>query len=113
MIQHLGSRSRLASERWAFGQAHVIPLALAEWVCRTLDRLDPTRMHGSFDCVQRSIFDEFLQNMRREGRTHVLLRRAYSRPIERFGDIVAHPSMAACTIGTALHQRCFVMHCHI
>jgi len=29
------------------------PLALAEWICRTLDRVDPTRVHGSFDRVQR------------------------------------------------------------
>src|SRR6266436_3271199 len=35
------------------GQAHVISFPLAKRICRTLDRLDPARVHGPFAGVQR------------------------------------------------------------
>jgi len=35
------------------GPAHVVPFALAKWVCLTLNRLDPARVYGSFVRVQR------------------------------------------------------------
>jgi hypothetical protein len=32
--------------------AHLVPLALAERICLTFDRVDPARVHGSFDRFQ-------------------------------------------------------------
>jgi hypothetical protein len=34
------------------GPAHIVSIALAEWIRRTLDWLDPTRVHGPFAGVQ-------------------------------------------------------------
>jgi hypothetical protein len=43
--------------------AHLVPLALAERICLTFDRVDPARVHGSFDCFQTpGTFDEFLRS---------------------------------------------------
>jgi hypothetical protein len=54
MTEHLALCSRLPCGQWASAiSAHLFPLALAERIYRTLDRVDPTRVHGSFDCVQR------------------------------------------------------------
>jgi hypothetical protein len=38
---------------WDPGQAHRAGLALAEWFCRTADRVDPARMCGSFNRLRR------------------------------------------------------------
>ena len=35
------------------GQAHRAGLALAEWLCRTADRIDPARVRGSFHHLRR------------------------------------------------------------
>jgi len=35
------------------GQAHRAGLALAEWLCRTADRVDPARVRGSFYRLRR------------------------------------------------------------
>jgi hypothetical protein len=43
--------------------AHLVPLALAERICLTFDRVDPARVHGSFDRFQTpGTFDEFLRS---------------------------------------------------
>jgi hypothetical protein len=47
-----GVALRFGCEPWAFG-AHLVLLALAEWVFGTLDRIDKARVHRSFDRVQR------------------------------------------------------------
>jgi hypothetical protein len=38
------------------GQAHRTGLALAEWLCRTADRIDPTRVRGPFHVLARRIY---------------------------------------------------------
>src|SRR5260221_14594555 len=35
------------------GQAYRASLALAEWLCRTADRIDPARVRRSYDCPGR------------------------------------------------------------
>src|SRR4030088_1306191 len=35
------------------GQAHCTSLALAEWLCRTADRIDPARVLGPHHCLGR------------------------------------------------------------
>jgi len=36
------------------GPAHLVPLALAEWICWAPDRVSLARVHWPFDRVQRS-----------------------------------------------------------
>src|SRR5215203_5648943 len=38
---------------WASGQTYGASLALAELLCRTIDRIDPARVCGSFDRLER------------------------------------------------------------
>src|SRR3979409_1682243 len=38
------------------GQAYCTGLTLAEWLCRTADRIDPARVFGPHRCAGRSTF---------------------------------------------------------
>src|SRR5271166_4961833 len=73
--------------------------SLAERLCSTLDRVDPARVHGSFDRVNAEHLRRILAKYAsyyNELRTHVSLEKdaPYPRPVARFGDIVARvPSL--------------------
>ena len=46
------------------GQAYCTGLALAEWLCRTADRIDPTRVRGPFDRLRRGASAPHPANLR-------------------------------------------------
>jgi hypothetical protein len=77
-----------------------IDLALSKRICRTLDRLDPARVHRSSDRAQRRApatnscgIRDLLSTYYNDVRTHVSLGKdaPCRRSIERCGHIVAYP----------------------
>jgi hypothetical protein len=79
------------------GSAHLVPRALAEWMCGTLDRVGTWR-----ECTDHLIVvnEEHLRRILAKfaayynhARTHNSLGKdaPYTRPIERFGHVIAHP----------------------
>ena len=46
------------------GQAYRTGLALAEWLCRTADRIDSTRVRGPFHCLRRGASTPHPANLR-------------------------------------------------
>jgi hypothetical protein len=83
MTKHLASRSRLASGRWGSEPTHIVPIVLAERIRRTLDWLDPTRVHLPFAGVHLSTFGESLPNTRAIiMRCEPTLRLGRTRPVD-------------------------------
>jgi hypothetical protein len=68
------------------GQAHRAGLALAEWLCRTVDRIDPAR-----EAHLRRILESYARYYN-DIRTHRSLDKDAPafRPIQRIGNIASH-----------------------
>src|SRR5258708_971418 len=52
----MAASSRADCAPWASGTSLRTSLALAEWLCRTADRIDPARVYGPHHCLGRDAF---------------------------------------------------------
>src|ERR1035437_4170046 len=77
------------------GKANCTSLTLAEWLCRTVDRIDPPRVLGPRYCFGRgtSASDSDYADYYNSVRTHRSLHKdvPISRPIHQTGFIRSHP----------------------
>src|SRR3979490_2107593 len=74
----MAASSRADCAPWHPGQAHRTSLALAEWLCRTADRIDPARVCGPHHCLGRDAFASGPEILRR------LLQSCFITPIRLY-----------------------------
>ena len=84
------------------GQAYCTSLALAEWFCRTADRIDPARVYGSYPRLGEAHLRRILRAYAayyNEIRTHRSLDKdaplSHSRPVQRIEPLIHTRSSAA------------------
>ena len=104
--------STFAQAQAPFGDGHpgspdCAALTLAEWACRAADWLDPSRMPGSHRHLGEAHLRQVLKAYAayyNHVRTHLALTTKdapLSRPVHRFGDVIAKP-----ILGGLHHEYC-------
>ncbi len=90
---HLRRRDHMPNARYGHPrQTHRVGLAVAEWLCRTADRIDPARVCGSFYRLGEAHLHYILRTYARyynHIRTHWSLDKdaPVYRPVQRIGSI--------------------------